>query len=486
MKLVNKKISNDEFFKIREIVLNSWRTGIEASSLEANYKYLKKIPPNKNMAYQLRKAKKEQVTLAQPRCGVTLIDDQIKLLNFLKNTGEADLLTATIDSYTRNNNYEKVEKVINGYQNNNRSLLNGFPAVNYGVKNCRTVFEAIDAPLQARHGSPDGRLLAEIIHASGWTANEGGGISYNIPYSKDVALEKSLKDWQYTDRLVGIYQEMGIELNREFFAPLTATIVPPCIINSVMIIEALLAAEQGVKNLSIGYSQGGNLVQDIAAMSALVELTNEYMDIFGYNDVDISTVFHQWMGLFPFDEAKAFGTICVGSTIAAFCGATKVIVKTPHEAHGIPTMEANAQGIKATKQTLNLLKGQSYPKSREINEEKDIIIQETKAIIDEVLKAGNGDLAVGVVNAFDSGLLDIPFAPSKYNRNKVLPARDNDGAIRILEFGNLPIPQDIKDYHKERLIERSLYEKRDLGFKMVLDDIYAVGNNQLIGRPKEI
>ena len=58
-------------------------------------------------------------------------------------------------------------------------MLNGFPAVNYGVDGCRKVYEAVNVPLQARHGTPDSRLLAEIIHASGWTSNEGGAISYN-------------------------------------------------------------------------------------------------------------------------------------------------------------------------------------------------------------------------------------------------------------------------------------------------------------------
>ena len=46
------------------------------------------------------------------------------------------------------------------------------------------------------------------------------------------------------------------------------------------------------------------------------------------------------------DESRAYGLISLGSTTAALSGATKVIVKTPHEAFGIPTKEANAGGIK--------------------------------------------------------------------------------------------------------------------------------------------
>ncbi|MFO7750682.1 MAG: hypothetical protein R6V54_11390, partial [Desulfobacteraceae bacterium] len=50
--------------------------------------------------------------------------------------------------------------------------------------------------------------------AAGWTSNEGGGISYNIPYAKNIGLEDTIKYWQYCDRLVGYYAEHGVEIIR--------------------------------------------------------------------------------------------------------------------------------------------------------------------------------------------------------------------------------------------------------------------------------
>jgi methylaspartate mutase epsilon subunit len=97
----------------------------------------------------------------------------------------ADFLPSTIDSYTRQNRYSEAQKGMEESLRLDRNMLNGFPAVNYGVEGCKRVFEAVDVPLQARHGTPDARLLAEIIHAAGWTSNEGGAISYNIPYAKN-------------------------------------------------------------------------------------------------------------------------------------------------------------------------------------------------------------------------------------------------------------------------------------------------------------
>ncbi|MBU5485073.1 methylaspartate mutase subunit E [Clostridium sp. MSJ-11] len=482
MELKNKKWTDEQFFKEREEVLKQWPTGKDVDLQEA-VDYLKKVPTEKNFADKLVRAKEAGITLAQPRAGVALLDEHITLLKHLQDEGGADLLPSTIDAYTRQNRYEECEIGIQESIKAGRSLLNGFPGVNHGVQGCRKVLEAVDLPLQIRHGTPDARLLAEIMTAGGYTSNEGGGISYNIPYAKSVPIDKCLKDWQYCDRLVGFYEEQGVHINREPFGPLTGTLVPPSMSNAVGITEALLAAEQGVKNITVGYGECGNMLQDIAALRCLEEQTNEYLKAYGYNDVIVTTVFHQWMGGFPQDESKAFGVIVTATTIASLAGATKVIVKTPHEAIGIPTKEANAAGIKATKMALNMLEGQRMPMSKELETEMAIIKAETKCILDKVYELGKGDLAVGVVKAFETGVMDIPFGPSKYNAGKMLPVRDNLGCVRYLEFGNIPFTEELKNYNRERLAERSKFEGREVSFQMVIDDIFAVGKGRLIGRP---
>lgn len=483
MNIKFKRWTDEEFFKMREEVLKQWPTGADVN-LEEAVAYHKALPEHKNFAKKLIAAKEKGVTLAQPRAGVALIEQHLELLNFLDKEGGADLLPSTIDSYTRQNKYENCEKGIEESKKAGRSLLNGFPGVNHGVKGCREVVEGVNLPLQLRHGTPDARLLSEVMLAAGFTSNEGGAISYNIPYAKAVSLEQTIRDWQYCDRLVGWYEEQGVSINREPFGPLTGTLVPPSMSNAVQIIECLLAAEQGVKNITLGYGQCGNLVQDVAAVRAMMEQAEEYCKEFGYQNMQLTSVFHQWMGGFPEDEAKAFGVISNGSVTAALAGATKVIVKTPHEAIGVPTKEANAMGIRATKMVLNLLKGQRLPDSEEVKFEKEMIKREVKQIIDKVLELGNGDLAIGVVKAFEQGVLDIPFAPSKYNAGKMLPARDNNGMIRYLNPGNLPLSEDIKEYHRSKLQERADYEGREISFQMTVDDIFAVGKGTLIGRPE--
>jgi methylaspartate mutase epsilon subunit len=483
MKLTNKRLEDGVFAELRQEVLRQWPTGKEVDFEEA-VEYHKNLPRKKVFAHRLQKGKKNGDTLTQPRAGVALTNEHIELLKFLEEEGEADLLPTTIDSYTRQNRYEEAEKAMEESRSKGRSLLNGYPAVNQGIKNCRKINESVNLPVQVRHGTPDARLLAEISIAGGFTAFEGGGISYNIPYAKSASIEKTIYDWQYVDRLIGMYEEAGVTINREPFGPLTGTLVPPCISHSVAIIESILAAEQGVKSITVGYGQCGNLVQDVAAVRTLEILTEEYLNKLGYKDVTITTVFHQWMGGFPQDEAKAFGVISWGAAAAALSGATKVIVKTPHEAMGIPTKEANAAGLKTTRQLVTMLRDQQMPLTHELKTEMDIIMDETRCILNRVYELGEGDIAIGTVRAFEAGIIDVPFAPSKFNMGKILPARDNNGAVRLLDWGNIPLNKDIIDFHKEKIEERAKFEKREVSFQMVIDDIYAIGKGYLVGRPK--
>jgi len=482
MDIRNKKIAEGEFMQLRQEVLAQWPTGKDVNLQEA-VDYHKSMPECRKFSRKLLDAKAVGRTLVQPRAGVPVIEEHIKLLQFLEKEGEADLLPSTIDSYTRQNRYNEAENGIAESIRLGRAMLNGFPAVNHGVMNCRRVVESVNVPLQVRHGTPDARLLTEITYAGGFTSYEGGGISYNLPYCKNIPMERTIRDWQYVDRLTGLYEEMGVSINREPYGPLTGTLVPPCISHAAAIIEALLAAEQGVKNITVGYGQCGNLVQDIAAIRTLQELTDEYLQKYGYGDVKVTTVLHQWMGGFPADEAKAFGVISTGSLIAALSKATKVIVKTPHEAVGIPTMEANAQGLRCTKQVVNMLSDQFF-QDVHLEEEKEIIRQETRCIVDKCFELGNGDIAVGVCRGVEAGVLDVPFAPCRFNKGLMLPCRDNDGAVRILNPGNLPFTKDLKDFHETKIYERAMAEKRKASFQMVIDDVYAIGKGRLVGRPR--
>jgi len=296
MELTSRLMDQEEFERQREEVLKQWATGQEVNFSDA-VSYHKSLPKSKVFAEKLAEGKAKGITFAQPRAGVALLNEHIELLRFLQDEGGADFLPTTIDSYTRQNRYTEAQAGIEESRTVGRSMLNGFPAVNHGVMACRRVVESVDVPVQVRHGTPDARLLAEVTLAGGFTAFEGGGISYNIPYAKDVPVEATLKYWQYVDRLVGLYEEHGVQINREPFGPLTGTLVPPCVSHAVAVIEAVLAAAQGVRSLTLGYGQCGNLLQDVAALRTLPVVAEEYLARLGLSGAVVTTVFtNGWVG----------------------------------------------------------------------------------------------------------------------------------------------------------------------------------------------
>ncbi|MDR3122532.1 MAG: methylaspartate mutase subunit E, partial [Treponema sp.] len=137
---------------------------------------------------------------------------------------------------------------------------------------------------------------------------------------------------------------------------------------------------------------------------------------------------------------------------------------------------------RCTKQIITMLGDQTVD-TNSLIDEKVIISAETRCIVDKVFELGGGDVALGTVRAFQAGVLDIPFAPSRFNAGKVLPARDNEGAIRLFDPGALPLTAELREFHKQKMAARAKYEKRDASFQMVIDDVYAISKGRLVGRP---
>jgi methylaspartate mutase epsilon subunit len=394
----------------------------------------------------------EQI-LVQPRSGVALVDEQIKLFTKFKHAG-VKVLSYQVDSLTRNNDYVRAEEAIRDSHVAGTSTINGFPIINHGVPGLRRIAQQVQVPLQTRHSTRDPRLLAEISYAGGVTSFEGGAICYNIPYYKDYPLAESIRNWQYVDYLTGLHHKLfGIVLDREFFGTLTATLIPPCLAIVTDILETLLAVRQGVKCVSLGYAEQGNRPQDIAAIRMLGKLTGEILDHMGYKDVQVNTVFHQYMAAFPPSPKRADELIRCSAMTAARSGATRLIGKTPVEAFRIPTLADNLTGIDLIQRGLAGASDCSVDETR-VAEECARIRREVEAIFDSIVWCGNGDIAQGVVTGFEKGLLDIPFSPSVHNRGEVMTMRDVDGAVRFLSAGSLKLDRETREFHQDKVGER--------------------------------
>ena len=444
-------IAPDVFERTRREVLQHWKTGQRAADLYENAEFLARRPSFPRVQEAVNAG--AQPMLIQPRSGVPLLREQIKLFKAFASAG-ARVLSYQVDSLTRNNDYASAEEAIRDSAASGVATINGFPVVNHGVTGLRRVIREVGTPLQTRHSTRDPRLLAEISYAGGVTSYEGGAICYNVPYYKFYPLDESIRAWQYVDRLTGLYYEkFGIVLEREFFGTLTATLIPPSLAIVTNLIESLLAVRQGVKCVALGYAEQGHRAQDVAAVRTMRQMTAEVLSRLGYRDVQINTVFHQYMAAFPPSRELAAELIYHSGVTAGLSGATRVITKTPAEAITIPTLADNLEGLDLARRGVAAAATTALDEAR-VGEECAVIRREVEAIFEQVVHAGGGCIARGVVEGFRQGFLDIPFSPNAYNRGEVMTGRDTEGAVRYLSFGNLPFDRELRQFHVEKMQER--------------------------------
>ena len=470
--IIDRQWTSEELHKHRKEVLKEWHTGAEV--LTDTYRNTNKQFNLDNLLWSNKVAGKQP--LFQPRTGVADIEQQISLLQHLEAEG-SDVSSVQLDAASRSRMYDKAALGKELSLERKQSQLNGFPIPVYGVQEVRRLITSLKRPFQLRGGGPDHRFTYEIALAAGITAVEGGCICYCLPYDKLTSPVESLRNWQFIDRLSAYYGEQHeVSINREYFGTLTATLIEPSLAISVNIIQALLTAQQGVKSITVGYAEQGNRAQDIAAIRVIEELTNAYLQRFGFMDVRVTTVYHQFMAAFPSDYSKAEDLIFNSSITATLAGATKVMVKTAVEAIRIPDRYDNAKAVKQSKKGA-LAAHHSMVNQERLKIEKNLIRTEVNQIMNAVIELGNGSVAKGAIKAIEAGMLDIPWSPSVYNKGKVVGVRDVDGAVRFYDFGNLPFDEKVKDFHREKVLVRKTMERDNSIFSLLEKDLSRIWQN---------
>jgi len=397
-----------------------------------------------------------------------LFEAQHRLTRQLCAAG-ADFIPLTIDSCTRHNHYETATQLLRRSEEEGKDYLNGYPLISHGHELTRELYTDIDKPISLRHGTPDARLLAEVAMASGIAEIEGGGICYCLPYSEGFPLDRCLLYWQYVDRVCALNSTDEYPIHRESFGPLSATLVPPAIAVAVQIIEALLAAEQGVKSFAVSFGQTGSLIQDIATARVLRQLTSSYLRECGFEDVRSYLVYHQWMGQFPHQREKAAALIAGSGLIASVISADKVVVKTVDEALGIPRPDVNAEAVDMVRYMLNIFACAAPMTSPLIEREAELIESETRSILTAIFNLSGDAFWESVFRAFQMGYLDVPFSPHVDNANKLVSMRDGNRSIRIAERGNVPISDHDARLEKELLTSSG--RRSDKTYRQLLGDI---------------
>ncbi len=388
--------------------------------------------------------KKKNKMLVQPRGGFPTYKKQFALYEYFVEAN-VDVLPLTIDSNTRLNDYGTAKKMLRLSEDNDIDMLNGYPLVNHGYRTTRKMMTHFNKPVSLRHGTPDARLLIETAIASGIFEIEGGPITYLLPYSKNFPLDKAFLYWKYVERVCANYSKLNEPINRESFGPLTATLVPPSITIVIQLLEMMLSLEEGVKSFSVSFSQTGSMNQDIVMGAVIRKLSKHYAAQIDCADAAIHLVYHQWMGAFPTNKDYAEQLISISTVIASMVGADKIITKTREEATGIPTKEANAKTVANTQYSLGILNG--LPNVVD-EEEEEILTEEVHAIMEAVFNDPADTLWRKVFNSIKNGIIDVPFSPHIINHNEMITIRDAKKNIRIIERGNVPIPDRCYAYEK--------------------------------------
>ena len=471
--LSQERIADDDFAAMRTENLCRWPTGA-AVDLDEAAAYTRALPRHKQLPQVLRAADARRRCLTQPRGGFGTFELQKQLMTMLDRDGMADVVPMTTDSYTRNEQWARAQEGITESERLGRSMLNGFPLVNYGVPYGRRLIEAIDKPAIMLTGTSMPRLTGEIGFASGFTGYLGSGIAYTVSYTKELSIEQGIRNYQYLDRLAGEYAARGVELHRRQPGFLTGTNVPPSIAIITAVLDALLAMAQGVRNYGLELGQTLHLVQDAAAIATCRELVTEYARRAGYADTFTPVSSLHWMGAWPPDEAQAAALVSYGGTLAAIGGAVSVTTKSTHEAIGIPTPQANCEALRMTRMAIYLARAIRLDGHPDYEFECDLIRREVRPIVDAVLDMGDGDVATGTVRAFAAGVLDIPWSPNRCVLGRVMPARDAGGALRILDPGDMPFPPEVMEIHAARLRARAKAEGVPFGLDLAVQSVYEI------------
>jgi methylaspartate mutase epsilon subunit len=468
-----RRIPDEVFERMRRENLARWPTGagVDFDAAVARHHAL---PKHKQLGWVMREAAREGRCLTQPRGGFGTFELHRHLMVTLDKEGHADIVPTTTDSYTRNEQWALAQKGIEESERLGRSMLNGYPLVNYGVERVVELIDAIDKPAIMLTGTSMPRLTGEIGYAGGYSGYLGSGIAYTTSYTKDFSIEDGIRNYQYLDRLAAMYHEHGVDLHRRQPGFLTGTNIPPSIAIMTAVLDCLLAAAQGVKNYGLEMGETLHLVQDAAAVAACRELAQEYLHQRGFDDVFTPVTLLHWMGAWPQDEAQCAALVAYGGTLAAIAGAASVTTKSVHEAFGIPTPQANAEGLRTTRMAVYLARDIRLDGLREFQDEKALIKREARALIDKALEMGDGDAAVGTVRGFEAGVLDVPWSPSRYCKSRIMPARDIDGYLRIVDPGLMPYPKDVMEIHAEKLRLRAERDGLPYGHELAVASVYEM------------
>jgi methylaspartate mutase epsilon subunit len=373
------------------------------------------------------RARSDGELIVQPRMGFADYERMRDGLRAVKSARARTIGTVTLDSYTRVGDHASAEQALRDGHD-----LNGFPIVAHGAERTRDMLAGIagrDFPVQVRHGSPLPYRIFTTLVASGVDATEGGPISYCLPYSR-TPLADAIADWARCCGLLAREARAGNPVHLESFGGcLLGQLCPPSLLVAVSVLECIFFRRYGVTSVSLSYAQQTSFEQDLEALRALRALASEYLD-----PIDWHVVLYTYMGVFPRTRPGALDILAQSARLAVEAGVERLIVKTPVEAHRIPTIEDNVEALehaaRAERGARTGARTQAPPDTG--------IAAEARALIENVLDLDR-DLGRGLQLAFKRGELDVPYCLHADNAGRARSFIDERGRLRWADVGAMPI-----------------------------------------------
>ncbi|MGW6361314.1 methylaspartate mutase [Streptomyces sp. NPDC055092] len=362
--------------------------------------------------------------VVQPRMGFADLATMREGLLGVRAADATATGTITLDSYTRVNDHDSARQALR-----TGAELNGFPLVAHGAGTTRALLDSVsgpDFPVQVRHGSALPYPLFEAMVEAGVDATEGGPVSYCLPYSR-APISQAVEAWARCCELIAEQPEpMHLE---SFGGCMLGQLCPPSLLVALSVLEALFFREHGLSDISLSYAQQTHPGQDLEAIAALRRFAGERLGSATWH-----VVLYTFMGVFPRTPTGSFRILEESVRLAVRSSSERLIVKTPAEAHRIPTI---AENVDALEFAASIARDEAA-RGGEIAATDSGIYEEARRLIDSTLELAP-TVGEALIRAFERGFLDVPYCLHQDNANKSRAYVDAGGMLQWAESGRMPL-----------------------------------------------
>lgn len=370
-------------------------------------------------------ARRRGELVVQPRMGFSSIPLMQQGLSAVFGARARTVGTLTLDSYTRVGDHNSARGALDRGDD-----LNGFPIVALGPERTRGMFEDLARPeraVQVRHGSSLPLDIFESLLDSGLDATEGGPVSYCLPYSR-TPLRESVAAWA---RCCELLASRSPTAHLESFGGcMLGQLCPPSLLVAISVLEGIFFEQHGLRDVSLSYAQQTSFEQDVAAIAALRRLAGEFLV-----EADWHVVLYTYMGVFPRTTPGALRLLRHSARLASVTGTERMIVKTPAEAHRIPTIKDNVGALEEASLAAAQAAAARVPL---VPDPLDDTYEEARDLVTAVLDL-HSDVGEALVRAFGRGLLDVPYCLHGDNAKRSRSHIDAEGRLRWFDAGRMPV-----------------------------------------------